>query len=77
MGFGGIGKTLMILGVVLFALGGLLALGGKIPWLGHLPGDIHIKRENFQIYFPLGTSLVLSVVLSLLLSLLFRKCSAP
>lgn len=73
MGFGGIGKALMILGVVLFALGGLLALGGKIPWLGHLPGDIHIKRENFQIYFPLGTGLVLSVVLSLLLSLLFRK----
>ncbi|MDP6483343.1 MAG: DUF2905 domain-containing protein [Nitrospinota bacterium] len=60
-------------GAVLFALGGLLTLDGKIPWLGRLPGDIHIKRENFQIYFPLGTGLVLSVVLSLLLSLLFRK----
>ena len=73
MPFGGIGKALMILGAVLFTLGGLLAFGGKIPWLGHLPGDIHIKRENFQIYFPLGTGLLLSVVLSILFSLFFRK----
>jgi membrane protein implicated in regulation of membrane protease activity len=73
MPFGGIGKTLMLIGAVIFLLGGVLTLTGKIPWLGHLPGDIHIKRENFQFYFPLGTSIVLSVVLSLLLTLFFRK----
>ena len=73
MPFGGIGKTLMIGGAVLFALGGLLTLGGKIPFLGQLPGDIHIKRENFQLYLPMGSSIVLSLVLSLLLSLFFRK----
>ena len=73
MPFGGIGKTLMLLGVVLFVLGGLLTFAGKIPWLGNLPGDIHIQRKNFQFYFPLGTSIVLSIVLSLILSFLFRK----
>jgi hypothetical protein len=71
--FGGIGKMLMLLGVVLFVLGGLLTFAGKIPWLGNLPGDIHIQRKNFQFYFPLGTSIVLSIVLSLILSFLFRK----
>jgi hypothetical protein len=71
--FGGIGKMLMLLGVVLFVLGGILTFAGKIPWLGNLPGDIHIQRKNFQFYFPLGTSIVLSIVLSLILSFLFRK----
>ncbi len=64
---------LMLLGVVLFVLGGILTFAGKIPWLGNLPGDIHIQRKNFQFYFPLGTSILLSIVLSLILSFLFRK----
>ncbi|MBI2880470.1 MAG: DUF2905 domain-containing protein [Candidatus Tectomicrobia bacterium] len=73
MPFGGIGKTLMLLGAILLVLGGILTLAGKIPWLGNLPGDIHIERKNFHFYFPLGTSIVLSILLSLLLSLFFRK----
>lgn len=73
MPFGGIGKTLMLLGAILLVLGGILTLAGKVPWLGNLPGDIHIERKNFHFYFPLGTSIVLSVLLSLLLSLFFRK----
>ena len=73
MPFGGIGKFLMFAGGILFVLGGLLSLAGKIPWLSHLPGDIHFKRGNFQFYFPLGTSIVLSLLLSLILSLFFRR----
>jgi uncharacterized protein HemY len=45
-------------------------------WMGKLPGDILIKRNNFSFFFPLGTSIVLSVVLSLvfyLLSWIFRR----
>ena len=73
MPFSGFGKFLMIVGGVIFIVGGLMILAGKIPWLGHLPGDIHFKRGNFQFYFPLGTSIVLSILLSLILSLLFRR----
>jgi len=67
-----LGKTLIILGGVLVVVGLLLTLGGKLPWLGRLPGDIVIQRDNFTFYFPLATSILLSVVLSLLF-MLFRR----
>ncbi|MEE9225985.1 MAG: DUF2905 domain-containing protein [Bacteroidota bacterium] len=60
------GKMLILLGVVLLGVGMLLTFFDKIPFLGKLPGDIHIKRENFQFYFPITTSVVISVLLSLI-----------
>lgn len=69
---GELGKTLILLGGVLVVVGVLLTLGGKLPWLGRLPGDIVIQRDNFTFYFPLATSILLSVVLSLLF-MLFRR----
>lgn len=66
------GKLLIVIGLLLVVIGLFFVLGGKIPWLGRLPGDIHIKRENFSFYFPLGTCILLSLILSLLLWL-FRR----
>ncbi len=60
-----LGKMLILLGAVLLGVGILLTFFDKIPFLGKLPGDIHIKRENFQLYFPITTSIVISVLLSL------------
>jgi len=60
------GKMLILLGAVLLGVGILLTFFDKIPFLGKLPGDIHIKRENFQLYFPITTSVVISVLLSLI-----------
>jgi hypothetical protein len=40
-------------------------LAPSIPWLGRLPGDIRIERDNFRFYFPLVTCLLLSLILSL------------
>ena len=72
-----LGKILLGLGFVMIVLGGLLLLAGgsagKVPWLGRLPGDIYIEREHWRLYFPLGTSILLSVVLSLLLWLFSRR----
>jgi hypothetical protein len=64
-------RFLIILGVVLVAAGLLW------PWLerlglGRMPGDIVIERENFRLYFPVATSLVISAVLTLILWLLNR-----
>jgi hypothetical protein len=66
------GKFLILLGAVLIAVGALLHFTGRIPWLGRLPGDFVIRRENFAFFFPLGTSILLSVVITLLLWL-FRR----
>jgi len=68
-----IGKSLLILGVVIAVIGGLLLLAGKIPWLGRLPGDILIAKKNFTFYFPLATSIVLSLIITLLFWLFGRK----
>ncbi|MFO0754689.1 MAG: DUF2905 domain-containing protein, partial [Thermodesulfovibrionales bacterium] len=68
-----IGRFLVIAGIVLAAVGGLLLLAGKVPWIGRLPGDIFIQRKNFTFYFPLATSILLSLLLTLLFWLIGRK----
>lgn len=67
-----IGKSLIILGLIITAIGIVISFSGKVPWLGRLPGDIHIKRQNFSFYFPLATSIIISLAISLLLWL-FRR----
>ena len=62
----GIGRLLMITGGALLILGALLSAGGRVPWLGRLPGDIVIERDNFRMYFPITPSIVISIILSLL-----------
>jgi hypothetical protein len=59
------GKQLIILGILLIFVGLILSLGNKFPFLGNLPGDIKIQKENFEFHFPLMTSILLSVLLSL------------
>ena len=75
-----IGKTLIVLGLGIVVLGIIVSLLGKWPgegtglgWLGKLPGDMFIKRDNFTFYFPLGTSIVISVVGSLLLYFFLKR----
>lgn len=68
----GIGKFLIILGLIIAAIGVVFTLAGKLPWLGRLPGDIYIKRDNFTFYFPLATSILISIILSFILWL-FRR----
>jgi len=70
---GNIGRILIIAGIVLLVLGALLAAGGRIPWLGRLPGDIVIERKNFTLYIPITTGIILSILLSIVLWLLGRR----
>lgn len=67
-----VGKLLIVIGLVLIGAGILFTLGGKIPFLGRLPGDIRIQRENFTFYFPLTTCILVSAVISLIIWL-FRR----
>jgi hypothetical protein len=60
-----LGRLLMLVGAAVFALGALLALAGRLPWLGRLPGNVVFERGPVTCYFPLATSLILSVVLTL------------
>jgi hypothetical protein len=68
-----IGKFFIFLGLIVAAIGGLLLISGKIPWIGRLPGDILIQKKNFTFYFPLATSILLSLILTLLFWILGRR----
>jgi hypothetical protein len=59
--------------VLIVVAGLVLMLVGRVPFLGRLPGDIHVQRGNWTFYFPLATSLLVSVVLSLLLYVFGRR----
>ena len=68
-----LGWSLVVLGVVIAVVGLVIVFGGRIPILGHLPGDIVIHGENVTVFIPLGTMLVVSVVASVVLALLNRR----
>lgn len=70
--FADMGRTLMMFGAILFLVGLVIVLAGRLPGLGHLPGDLAFKRGNFQLYAPFGTMLVLSILLTLLFNIIGR-----
>jgi membrane protein implicated in regulation of membrane protease activity len=72
-GVNDIGKTLVVLGLLIALAGLVLVFVGRVPWIGRLPGDIHVQRGNWSFYFPLGTSILLSLLLTLLFWLFGRR----
>ena len=71
--FSGFGKILIIIGLAIAGIGVLILLGGKIPWIGRLPGDFYYKGKNFSFYFPLATSIIISIILTIILMFIGRK----
>ena len=71
-----IARGIVTAGIIIAAIGMILLFIPKIPfigeYIGRLPGDIYIKRENFSFYFPITTSIIISIIISLILYL-FRK----
>jgi len=70
--FSAMGKILIIMGLIIVVIGVLMILGPRIPFIGRLPGDIYVRRENFVFYFPITTSILISIILSLILFLIGR-----
>lgn len=67
-----VSKLFIIFGIIFVIIGFLLPYISKIPFIGRLPGDIYIEKENFKIYFPLTTSIIISIIISLIIYL-FKK----
>ncbi len=68
----GLGRILVILGVVLAVIGLLVLLGAHIPFFGKLPGDVVIKRNDFSVYFPIVSFLLLSIILTIIINVVIR-----
>jgi hypothetical protein len=61
------GKLLIIVGIVFILAGLIITYVPRLPYLGKLPGDISIERENFRFYLPITSSILVSILLSLII----------
>ena len=71
-----VGRLLIILGFIIVALGIVILLAGRLPFIAHLPGDILLRRGGGSFYFPIVTCLLLSIALTVVLNvltLIFRR----
>lgn len=71
MPFDSIGKLLVVFGIGIVIIGVVFILGLRLPFLGHLPGDLAYERDGMRVYFPIATSIILSIVLTVVLNLVF------
>jgi Protein of unknown function (DUF2905) len=67
-----LGRVLIAFGAVLLVIGMLFVVGGRIPFLGRLPGDLVFEREGLTIFVPFATMLLLSVILTIVLNVVVR-----
>ena len=65
------GKYIIIAGFVVIVAGIIIYFfHDKLNWIGHLPGDIRIQKENFRFYFPITTMIIFSLLLTLLIRII-------
>ncbi len=71
--FSGMGRILIVIGLIVAGIGLVMVFAGKIPWLGRLPGDFFFRGKNVSFYFPVTTSILISVILTLILWFINRR----
>ncbi len=65
------GKWIIVAGILIVVIGIIIYFfHNKLNWLGKLPGDIRVEKENFRFYFPITTMIILSIILTLLINIL-------
>lgn len=65
-----LGRTLVVVGLVILAIGLALVFADRLPLIGRLPGDVTVRGDGWTVYVPIATSILLSIVLSLILGVL-------
>ncbi|MCW3105496.1 MAG: hypothetical protein JWQ09_2 [Segetibacter sp.] len=67
------GKYIIFIGIAIIFIGIIIYFfHDKLHWIGRLPGDIRIEKENFKLYFPIMTMVLLSLLLTLIMNILKR-----
>ena len=68
------GKTLIVLGILLVVTGVILLYAPwLVSWVGRLPGDIRIERDEGSVFIPITSMVIVSIVVSLILNIFFRQ----
>lgn len=64
------GKYILLIGVGVVLIGALIYFfHDKLHWIGRLPGDIRVEKENFRFYFPITTMIIISILLTIVIRL--------
>ena len=67
------GKYIMLIGAAVVVIGLMIYFfHDKLHWIGHLPGDIRIEKENFRFYFPITTMIIASILLTIIIQIIKR-----
>ena len=67
------GKYIIIIGAGVILIGIIIYFfHDKLHWIGHLPGDIRIEKENFRFYFPITTMILLSLLITIIVRIIRR-----
>jgi hypothetical protein len=69
----GPGRLFVSLGILFLVIGCVFILAQRFHWIGRLPGDIYIKKENFTFYFPITTCILISLFISLIYYIFGRR----
>ena len=68
-----LGRLLVIIGLAITFVGIVILVAVRFfPWLGHLPGDFRLEGDNYRIYFPLATMILISILGTILLNVVLR-----
>ncbi len=67
------GTLIILIGISLIIIGVLLKFTNVLNYFGKLPGDIYIKKENFSLYFPITTMIIISILLSIILRIFGKR----
>lgn len=63
---------IIIIGLIIIVIGVLIRFTPLAKYIGKLPGDIRVEKENFRFYFPITTLILLSIIINLLIRI-FKK----
>lgn len=65
------GKYIIVIGALIILVGIIIYFfHDKLNWIGKLPGDIRIEKENFKFYFPITTMILFSLAITLIVNLI-------
>jgi len=67
------GKYVILAGIIIVILGIIIYFfSDKLHWIGRLPGDIRVEKENFRFYFPITTMIIVSILLTIIIQIIKR-----
>lgn len=68
-----LGKYIILAGIIIVILGIIIYFfSDKLHWIGRLPGDIRVEKDNFRFYFPITTMIIASILLTIIIQIIKR-----